>query len=251
MMQHADIRLDDAARAVVHFFPQAMMELFDPVEELLRVAWHSWQPSGQDRLPSWSNRTYVRRLDTQLAPARWSPDAGYACTARSTDQIWGWELQSRWRNAPLARAGTCLIQLWRQGDAALSVLQVEVRLIEVRTQQAPRPLRLLPSASRGTHTSLAAGLPGRQAEPLNLLGLVQFVSTDALLKLSPDDGRFVHPWCWPLVCLSRQVSADQIMFRHRRLMDLEATHATSFIEVRLLLGLVGRANFLMTDALSQ
>ena len=54
-MKHNVIRLDDVARTVVHFFPEAVMELFVPIEDLLATTWWEWQPMSQDRSSPWQN----------------------------------------------------------------------------------------------------------------------------------------------------------------------------------------------------
>ena len=49
--------------------------------------------------------------------------------------------------------------------------------------------------------------------------------------------------CWPLVCLSPNVSADDIVARWHRLTELLDQRLAAFPDVRLLLGHVGRARF--------
>jgi hypothetical protein len=242
-MKHNVIRLDDVARTVVHFFPEAVMELFVPIEDLLATTWWEWQPMSQDRSSPWQNRSQLRRLDTQLSPARWLPDASYACLARGKAQLWGVELQSRARRAPAARASTCMALLLQQAFPAMPITEIESRSIEIRTLRAPRFERV---HERGLLQSRSVkALLTRPPYRTNLeqLGLVKFERTDALLRLDPNDPRFVHPLCWPLVCLSKRASADHIVLRHDRLRQLEKLCATPFTEVRLLLGLVGQARF--------
>ena len=70
-----------------------------------------------------------------------------------------------------------------------------------------------------------------------------FVPSDRLIRINPNDLRFAHPDCWPFVCLSPRVSANHIVERYNRLLELERLYQEPFPEVRLLLGLVGRARF--------
>ena len=237
-MKSKSLRLDDAARAVIHYCPEALFELYDPVECSAGMMWSKWQPSTNDESEVNRVRTMIRRLDTQLAPSRWIPDAAYSCEVPWGSQLWACELQSTARHAPLSRAGTCMAHLLRQAYPALPAGGIETRAIEVRIRRAP----MLPPR-RG---SQKPGLHGAKVTDKHLLsteGLCCFVPSDRLIKINPNDPRFGHPSYWPFVCLSPRVSANHIEERYKRLLELELLYQVPFPEVRLLLGLVGRARF--------
>lgn len=242
-MQHTTFRLDDIARDVTHYAPEVLFELYAPLEAPCAVTWHEWTPALNESWRGWTVRTDIRRLDTQMSPQRWLPDVAYTCVARGIHEFWGCELQSAARHYPTARASTCFAQLSGQAFPKLPLGHIESRLIEVRTLHAPRIAAALPEPKtafrRRRHTVLRDPVERDRSRE----GLLRFEPSDALCKLDPNDRRFSHPRCWPLVCLSHLVSADHIVLRLARLEELEKSHAVPFSEVRLLLGYVGRVRF--------
>jgi hypothetical protein len=73
--------------------------------------------------------------------------------------------------------------------------------------------------------------------------VLRFEPSRALFDLDPNDPQFAHPRCWPLVCLSPNVSPEQILKRHDQIAHLQREHHVTFPGVSLLLGHVGRARF--------
>ena len=241
-MQYSPFRLDDIARDIFHFAPEALFELYAPVEAECAMTWQDWCPDRDTQWRGMTVRTDIRRLDTQLSPQRWLPDASYACLARDIHEFWACELQSVARHHPRVRASTCLAKLLRQAFPELPPGGIESRALEVRTVHAPRVARQLPQAKavfrRQRLVSANPAPPARDRE-----GLLRFEPSDALCTLDPWDRRFSHPRYWPFVCLSQRVTADHLALRLARLVEFEKTFAIPFTEVRLLLGYVGRVRF--------
>ena len=241
-MKSQNLRLDDIARQIVHFAPEVYFELLSPVNPPAHIAWNVWLPSDGDVWSGAYARTNVRRLDTQLAPSRWLPDVGYVCVTIDLHELWASELQSAARLSPLPRASTCIAHLIRQAFPTLLQGDLVIRATELRMRKAPRRVNTsaegvlwLRAASAGGATTLSRE-PGRH-------GALRFEPSRALFELDPDDPQFAHPRCWPLVCLSPNVSANQILQRHERLVFLQREHRVAFPGVSLLLGSVGRARF--------
>jgi hypothetical protein len=242
-MKYKSLRLDDAARSVIHFCPEALFELYAPVESIPTVIWSRWRPTADDDASSACVRTNIRRLDTQLSPSRWMPDVAYACEVPWASQLWGCEMQARARRFPPSRASTCMAHLLRQAYPVLPVGQIETRAIEVRTSHAPKLVTPKVASRNRFRRAEQQRRGGVLDSSTGMEGLTSFVASGALLAIDPHDRRFSHPARWPFVCLSPRVSANQIVERHDRLLELERTFLMPFPEVRLLLGLVGRARF--------
>ena len=241
-MQYQPLRLDDVARSVVHYAPDVFFELFSPIHAGTTLPWYDWVPGDADAWSFQAGRTQIRRLDTQLSPSRWLPDVAYACVARANHELWGAEMQGRARRSRPARASTCIAHLIRQAFPLLPAGDIEVRGIELRFRQAPR----LTASSRDSepHADVAWHPMGRASHgDRYTTGLLQFEASGALFELDPNDPTFAHPRCWALVCLSPNVTADEIVQRVARLAELQSLYRIAFPEVRLLLGQIGRARF--------
>jgi hypothetical protein len=242
-MQYSPFRLDDIARDIFHFAPEALFELYAPVEAACAVTWQDWCPDRERQWRGMTVRTDIRRLDTQLSPQRWLPDASYACLARDIHEFWACELQSVARHHPRVRASTCLAKLLRQAFPELPPGGIESRALEVRTVHAPRVARQLPQAKAVFRRQRLVSVSNPAPPARDREGLLRFEPSDALCTLDPWDRRFSHPRYWPFVCLSQRVTADHLALRLARLVELEKTFAIPFTEVRLLLGYVGRVRF--------
>ncbi|MBU6161426.1 MAG: hypothetical protein KGO50_09910 [Myxococcales bacterium] len=242
-MQYTPFRLDDIARDIFHFAPEAFFELYAPVESPCAATWHEWWPDAHQPWSGMTVRTAIRRLDTQLSPQRWLPDACYTSVAVNTHELWACELQSVARHHPRARASTCLAKLLRQAFPELPEGGIEARALEVRTVQSPRITRPLPQSKAVLRLQRAVAPSAAVQSTRDREGLCRFEPSDALCTLDPLDRRFSHPRYWPFVCLSQRVTADHLSLRLARLVELEKTCSISFTEVRLLLGCVGRVRF--------
>jgi hypothetical protein len=241
-MQYQPLRLDDVARSVVHYAPEVLFELFSPIHAGTTAPWYDWVPGAVDPWSSHSSRTQIRRLDTQLSPSRWLPDVAYACVAMAIHELWGAELQGRARRSRPARASTCLTHLIRQAFPLLPAGDIEVRSIELRFRQTPRAAA---SSDESEPYNDVAWRPAERAShgERYTTGLLQFEASGALFELDPNDPTFAHPRCWALVCLSPNVTADEMLQRVARLAELQSQYRIAFPEVRLLLGQIGRARF--------
>jgi hypothetical protein len=242
-MQYASFRLDDIARDIFHFAPEAFFELYAPVESPCAATWQEWWPDEHWPRDDKTVRSAIRRLDTQLSPQRWLPDASYTCVARDTHELWAFELQSVARHYPRARASTCLAKLLKQAFPELPPGGIEARALEVRTVRSPRSTSELPQPKAAIRRQRAVASSAPVQSTRDREGLCRFEPSDALCTLDPQDRRFSHPRYWPFVCLSQRVSADHLWSRLARLMELEKTCWIPFTEVRLLLGYVGRVRF--------
>jgi hypothetical protein len=239
-MKLPDLRLDDIARFVVHCAPEVYFELLSPVNPPSEVTWETWSPDSVDVWSCAQARTSIRRLDTQLAPARWLPDLGYVCITIDVHELWVSELQSAARMAPVSRASTCIAHLTLQAFPKPPLGDIAITATELRMRQAPR---LITSSQEAAHSRTEGTASRSSSRGRARNGVLRFERSSALFELDPNDPQFAHPRCWPLVCLSPNVSADQILQRYDRLASLQQEHDAAFPDVHLLLGYVGRARF--------
>jgi hypothetical protein len=241
-MKSQTFRLDDIARRVVHAAPEVYFELLSPVNPPSDVTWACWSPEQFDVWSGTHARTNIRRLDTQLAPSRWLPDLGYTCVTINLHELFASELQSAARSSPVSRASTCIAHLIHHAFPALPPADIVIMATELRMRQAPRKVK--PSWGDVLLLATASATPGAAlTRGRDRNGVLRFEQSRALFDLDPNDPQFAHPRCWPLVCLSPNVSADQILQRHGQIARLQREHHVTFPGVSLLLASVGRARF--------
>jgi hypothetical protein len=207
-MTPAPLRLDTIVRWIVHQIPDLAL------------------PYLSGRTGELHKFRNFRRLDTQLAPSRYSPDTAYTFEFDGVQEVIIVEAQKRAIVPPPWRASTCAVQTIQQLTEFQYLDRVRVRLLEARTGQRHRV------SSRHTAQARSSGEEG----------VISFTKTSVLLQGDTRNRFFDDPQTWPILGINLATSADRILELHNLTFQRDTTKG-EYSMVRVLLGAVGRARF--------